>query len=175
MSLMKGTGVYPLVGQILSERNWTAADLIKHLEAKGYNFDRKTIYRVTQARPMYRIDARILRALCETLLVDLGEVISLQMPKLQKLDDAADKRLTALMDKNTEGDLNESEKEELQTLGSLAQRLSLENARILAAHRKLNKHANLDEVLKDRVTVAFRPSPRRQRVLQPVSRNNKSS
>jgi hypothetical protein len=154
--LMSGTGGFSLVGQVLSERNWNVSDLIDRLAARGYNFDRKTIYRLTNPFPMQRIDARLLRALSEALELRLDQLISLQIPKLRKLDSKADKRLSLLMGKNSRGELTPDEKAEFQTLGAIAEKLSLENARILAAYRKLNLNPNLDELPRERVAVRFR-------------------
>ena len=154
MYRMKGTGLYPLVGQILAERNWSVPDLIKRLESRGYRFDRKTVYRLKNLKPLHQINAKLVSALCEIFDLPLDQVIALQPPKLRRLDDAADKRLTELMDRNTEGELSESEKEELEQLGSLAQALSIQNARTLVAYRKANRTADLNQLLKQKVTVA---------------------
>jgi hypothetical protein len=154
MSRMKGTGLYPLVGQILAERNWSVPDLIKQLESRGYRFDRKTVYRVKDLKPLHQINAKLVSALCEIFDLPLDQVIALQPPKLRRLDDVADKRLTELMDKNTEGELTEAEKEELEQLGSLAQALSIQNARTLVAYRKANGTVDLNQLLKQKVAVA---------------------
>lgn len=154
MYRMKGTGLYPLVGQILAERNWSVPDLIKQLESRGYRFDRKTVYRLKNLKPLHQINAKLVSALCEIFDLPLDQVIALQPPKLRRLDDAADKRLTELMDRNTEGELSEAEREELEQLGSLAQALSIQNARTLVAYRKANRTADLNQLLKQKVTVA---------------------
>jgi hypothetical protein len=150
---MKGTGVYPLVGQILADRNWSVTDLIKQLDARGYRFDRKTIYRVKDLKPLRHINARLVSAICEIFELPLDQVIALQPPKLRRLDDAADRRLTELMDKNTEGELSAAEKEGLEQLGSLAQALSIQNARTLVAYRKANRNADLKQLARQKVTV----------------------
>lgn len=154
MYRMKGIGLYPLVGQILAERNWSVPDLIKRLESRGYSFDRKTVYRLKNLKPLHQINAKLVSALCEIFDLPLDQVIALQPPKLRRLDDAADKRLTELMDKNTEGELSESEREEFEQLGSLAQALSIQNARTLVAYRKANKTVDSNKLLKQKVTVA---------------------
>jgi hypothetical protein len=151
---MKGNGLYPLVGQILAERNWSIPDLIKRLESRGYHFDRKTVYRVKDLKPLHQINAKLVSALCEIFDLPLDQVIALQPPKLRRLDDVADKRLTELMDKNTEGELTEAEKEELEQLGSLAQALSIQNARTLVAYRKANGTVDVNQLLRQKVTVA---------------------
>jgi hypothetical protein len=55
-------------------------------------------------------------------------------PRLQRIDAAAQARLDELMDKNTDGALTVAERRELDKLGRLAEKLSLENARLLASH-----------------------------------------
>jgi hypothetical protein len=156
---MSGIGVFSLIGQVLSERNWLVADLEKRLRERGHKFNRKTIYRLTYPIPIKRVDAIILRAVGEELQLPLERLITFDIPKLQKLDPIADKRLASLMAKNTGGDLTEEEKEELQELGEIAEKLSLQNARIFAAYRKINPDSSANQLPREEVAVRFLKHP----------------
>jgi hypothetical protein len=152
---MSGVGVFSLIGQVLSERNWLVADLEKRLRERGHKFNRKTIYRLTHPTPMKRVDAIILRAVGEELQLPLERLITFDVPKLEKLDPIADKRLSELMAKNNRGDLAEQEKQELQELGEIAEKLSLQNARIFAAYRKVDPDSSVNQLPKQDVAVRF--------------------
>jgi hypothetical protein len=168
---MKGIGVFSLVGEALSERNWLVADLEKRLRERGHNFNRKTIYRLTYPIPMQRVDAIILRAIGEELQLPVERLITFDIPKLQKLDPIADKRLSSLMAKNDRGDLTEDEKQELQELGEIAEKLSLQNARIFAAYRKINPGSSLTQLPKQEVAVRILKHPAQKN--KPRNRANK--
>ena len=168
---MKGIGVFSLIGQVLSERNWLVADLEKRLRERGHNFNRKTIYRLTHPIPMQRVDAIILRAVGEELQVPLERLITFDIPKLQKLDPIANKRLSSLMAKNDRAGLTEEEKQELQELGEIAEKLSLQNARIFAAYRKINPDASLTQLQKQEVAVRSLKHPAQNN--KPRNRSNK--
>lgn len=60
------------------------------------------------------------------------------------------------MAKNDRGDLTEEEKQELQELGEIAETLSLQNARIFAAYRKLNPDSSVNQLPRQEVAVRFR-------------------
>ena len=154
MSGMNDIGVFSLVGQVLAERNWKASDLIDRLGKRGYTFDRKTVYRLTQPLPIERISGRLVRALCEVFQLTVEDLISLEPPRLRKIDAKSDKRLSALMEKNSRGELSEKEREEFEDLGAFAERLSLENARLLAAYRKFNVKVDLDKLRREKIEVS---------------------
>jgi Cro/C1-type HTH DNA-binding domain len=120
VSGMRNIGVFSLVGQVLAERNWKASNLIDRLDKRGYTFDRKTVYRLTQPLPIERIGGRLVRALCEVFQLAVEDLISLEPPRLRKIDAKSDKRLSELMEKNSRGELSEREREEFQVLGAAA-------------------------------------------------------
>jgi hypothetical protein len=153
MSGMNDIGVFSLVGQVLAERNWKPSDLIDRLDKRGYTFDRKTVYRLTQPLPIERISGRLVRALCEVFQLTVEDLISLEPPRLRKIDAKSDKRLSELMEKNSRGELSEKEREDFQELGAAAERISLENARLLAAYRKLNVKVDLDKLRREKIEV----------------------
>ncbi len=133
---MNGTRrlAYSRLSRILTAHRFTVADLCKRLADKGVPFDRKTIYRLAGFKPMQTINAPILGAVCEELNVGVGEVIAWEpsRPELHRIDEKTQERLSFLMGKSNEGQLTSSEAREFATLGDYAEKLSLENARILA-------------------------------------------
>jgi DNA-binding Xre family transcriptional regulator len=118
----------------LTTRGFTAADLCRRLAEKGIPFDRKTVYRLAGLKPMQTINASVLGAICEELNVGVGDVIGWKpsKPELHRIDERTQERLSYLMGRNNEGQLTEVEAAELAELGAHAEKLSLENARILA-------------------------------------------
>jgi DNA-binding Xre family transcriptional regulator len=145
---MNGTRrlAYSRLSGILTTHRFTVADLCKRLSAKGVLFDRKTIYRLAGFKPMQTINAPVLGAVCEELNVGVGDVIAWEpsKPELHRIDEKTEKRLSLLMGKNNEGKLTAAEARELAELGDYAEKLSLENARILAdaaAAAKRQNHA----------------------------------
>jgi DNA-binding Xre family transcriptional regulator len=142
---MNGTrAAYSLLPQFLLKRNYTVADLINKLRAKGESFDKKTIYRLVGSEPMRTINSAALGAICEELQVSLGEIITFEPPApiLKRIENRSQKRLSFLMSKNNDGKLTVAESKEFQELGRYAEELSLENARTLARHRTLNRQAS---------------------------------
>jgi DNA-binding Xre family transcriptional regulator len=86
---MNGTrAAYSLLPQFLLKRNYTVADLINKLRAKGESFDKKTIYRLVGSEPMRTINSAALGAICEELQVSLGEIITFEppAPMLKRID-----------------------------------------------------------------------------------------
>jgi DNA-binding Xre family transcriptional regulator len=125
---------YSQLSRILTTRGFTAADLCRRLAEKGIPFDRKTVYRLAGFKPMQTINASVLGAICEELNVGVGEVIGWKpsKPELHRIDDQTQQRLSYLMSRSNEGKLTGAEATELAELGAHAEKLSLENARILA-------------------------------------------
>jgi DNA-binding Xre family transcriptional regulator len=139
---MNGThAAYSLLPQFLLKHNYTVADLINKLRAKGESFDKKTIYRLVGSEPMRTINSAALGAICEELQVSLGEIITFEPPSptLKRIDNRSQKRLSFLMSKNNDGKLSAAESKEFQELGRYAEELSLENARTLARYGTLNR------------------------------------
>jgi DNA-binding Xre family transcriptional regulator len=125
---------YSRLSRILITHRFTVAELCKRLSEKGVSFDRKTVYRLAGFKPMQTINAPVLGAVCEELNVSVGDIIAWEpaKPELHQIDAKTQERLSFLMGRNNEGQLTESEARELAELGDYAERLSLENARILA-------------------------------------------
>ena len=125
---------YSRLSGILTTHRYTVAELCKRLSEKGIPFDRKTVYRLAGFKPMQTINAPILGAVCEELKIGIGDVIAWEpsKPELHRIDEKTQERLSLLMGKSNEGQLTDAEARELAELGHYAEKLSLENARILA-------------------------------------------
>ncbi len=128
------------VSSVVARKRLTVADLLRRMEENGLRFDKKTIYRLASDTPMSSVNLRAVAAVGRALkLSDPGKLIDWSMAgqesaRLRRIEVDAQTRLDELMDKNTEGTLTASERRELDKLGRQAEKLSLENARFLAAH-----------------------------------------
>lgn len=128
------------VSKVLAGKRLTVADLLRRMEESGFRFDKKTIYRLASDTPMRSVNLRAVAAVGRALkLRDPGKLIDWSMAgqqpvRLRRIDADTQARLDVLMDKNTEGTLTAGERRELDKLGRQAEKLSLENARLLAAH-----------------------------------------
>ncbi len=124
------------VQRFLARKQLTVADLMRRLQKDGSHFDKKTIYRLASDEPVRHLNLRAVAAIGHALeLSDPGKLIVWPTTsRLQRIDTATQGRLDELMDKNTEGTLNAAERRELDRLGQRVEKLSLENARLLASH-----------------------------------------
>ena len=128
------------VPKFLARQRLTVADLMRRMQESGFRFDKKTIYRLASDAPMRNVNLPAVVAIGRVLkLSDPGKLIdwslaAAQPPRLQRVDAHTQARLDELMGKNTEGALSAAERREFEKLGRLVEKLSLENARLLAAH-----------------------------------------
>src|SRR6266481_5592705 len=130
---------YSQLKRILRSRQMTVPQLKKQIEERGQRINIKSLYRLSQeADPDERLDLRLAGMICKVCKINLADLIAYQQdrPKLRRFPNAQQRRLTYLMNKNNEGDLNQSERKELETLVHEAQIMTLENARTLLAHKK---------------------------------------
>lgn len=136
---MKMTYAYSILPQLLSERRLTVADVHKRLLERGFRFDKKTLYRLISPEPLHRIDTPVMGAICKEFKVGLDDLLVWEpvKPKLRRIDSETQERLDFLMEKNNEGTITEAERRELLKLGEMVERLSLENARLVASQAKL--------------------------------------
>lgn len=136
---MKMTYAYSTLPQLLIERRLTVADMHKRLLKRGFRFDKKTLYRLISPEPLHRIDTPVMGAICKEFKVGLDDLLVWEpvKPKLQRIDSETQERLDFLMEKNNEGTINETERKELLKLGEIVERLSLENARLVASQAKI--------------------------------------
>lgn len=127
---------YSTFPDLLAELKLTVTDVHERLIARGLKFDKKTLYRLASHEPLQTISAPVVGAVCEEFKIGLGELLVWERPtpKLHKIDGKTQARLEVLMGKNNEGTITAAERKELGTLGETMERLSLENARLLARH-----------------------------------------
>jgi len=85
-------------------------------------------------------------------------------PELHRIDEKTQERLFFLMGKNNEGKLSDREARELAELGDYAEKLSLENARILAAAATAAKKRNPNAHQRTAATAIPVPKKSRRKV-----------
>ena len=134
---------YSTFPDLLAELRLSVADAHKRLVARGFKFDKKTLYRLASHEPLQTISAPLLGAVCEEFQVGLGDLLVWQAPtpKLHRIDEKTQVRLEALMTQNNEGTLTAAGRKELAALGDQVERLSLENAKLLGRHAEVQKRA----------------------------------
>ena len=126
--------------KILARQRLTVADLVRRIEESGFHFDKKTIYRLASGEPVRTLNLEAVAAIGRALkLRDPGKLIlwtpaSSPSPRLRRISAETQVRLDELMSKNTEGNLTTTERRELERLGRQVEKLSLENAHLLASH-----------------------------------------
>lgn len=142
--MSEAVSAYSALPEMLTKRRLTVADILRRLQSKGLKFDKKTLYRLASPEPMQTINIPVVGALCRELNVSLAELISFHppAPKLHRIDEKTQRRLDALMTRNTEGKLTAAERRELAELGDEVEKLSLANARILARQKANGSSSN---------------------------------
>ena len=127
---------YSTFPDLLAELKLTVTDVHERFLARGWKFDKKTLYRLASHEPLQTINAPVVGAVCDEFKIGLGDLLVWERPspKLHKIDARTQTRLDVLMGKNNEGAITAAERKELANLGETMERLSLENARLLARH-----------------------------------------
>lgn len=134
---------YSTLPELLAKARLTVAEVHQRLLRRGFKFDKKTLYRLASHEPLQTINAPVVGAVCEEFKIGLEDLLTWQRPtpKLHRIDVKTQARLDELMAKNTEGTLKAAEKRELASLGEMVERLSLENARIVAAQAETGRRS----------------------------------
>jgi DNA-binding Xre family transcriptional regulator len=134
-------GAWSTLPNLLAEKNLTVVDLHEILRKRGFEVNKKSLYRLTAPEPIQKLDTGIVRAVCEALNVRLEDLIQFQRPKfeLRHLDAKSQKELDRLMDKNNEGELTKSEQARFKALLDEVQTISLYNAKALLSHKRLRE------------------------------------
>jgi Cro/C1-type HTH DNA-binding domain len=137
-------GAYSKLTELMRARSLTVIDFHKTLTERGHRFDLKAIYRLASDKPLMNISAPVVRAVCETLNIDLGKLIVWQppAPKLQRIDAKTQKRLDYLMARSNEGELTDAERTELERFAVELEALSIKNAKLLARHARPDRRSN---------------------------------
>ena len=130
---------YSRLKQVLAERELTVPRLLQRIERQGMRVNLKSLYRLSNDRqPVERLDLRVAGVICQVCQVPLSELIVFEPPKprLRRFAAGKQRRLDLLMTKNNDGKLTKGEQGELKMLVREAEKLTLENARTLASHRR---------------------------------------
>jgi DNA-binding Xre family transcriptional regulator len=134
-------GAWSTLPNLLAEKNLTVADLHQILRKRGFEVNKKSLYRLTASQPVQKLDTTIVRAVCEALQVRLEDMIQFQKPKfeLKRLDPKAQQQLDRLMDKNNQGELTKNEQARFKALLDEVQKISLYNAKTLVSQKRLRE------------------------------------
>jgi len=137
-------GAWSTLPNLLAEKNLTVADLHQILQKRGFDVNKKSLYRLAASQPMQKLDTGIVRAVCEALDVRLQDLIQFQKPKfeLKRLDPKSQRDLDQLMDKNNKGELTKSEQARFKALLDEVQRMSLYNSKALLNQKRLRESAS---------------------------------
>ena len=131
--------------KILARQRLTVGDLVRRIEESGFHFDKKTIYRLASGEPVRTLNLEAVAAIGRALKMrDFGKLILWTpalspSPRLRRINTETQVRLDELMSKNTENSLTTTERRELEKLGRQVEKLSLENAHLLASHTSRKK------------------------------------
>jgi hypothetical protein len=134
---------YSTFPDLLAELRLTVTEAHQRLVARGFKFDRKTLYRLASHEPIQTISAPLIGAVCDEFKIGLDDLLVWQppTPKLHRIDEKMQARLDTLMAKNNAGTMTALERKELAALGDKVERLSLENAKLLGRHVQAEKRA----------------------------------
>jgi DNA-binding Xre family transcriptional regulator len=134
-------GAWSTLPSLLAEKNLTVADLHQILRKRGFDVNKKSLYRLATSQPVQKLDTAIVRAVCEALEVRLQDLIQFQKPKfeLKRLDPKSQQEFDRLMDKNNEGELTKNEQARFKALLDEAQRISLYNSKALLNQKRLRE------------------------------------
>jgi DNA-binding Xre family transcriptional regulator len=134
-------GAWSTLPTLLVEKNFTVADLHQILRKRGFDVNKKSLYRLAASQPVQKLDTAIVRAVCEALEVRLQDLIQFQKPKfeLKRLDPKSQQDFDRLMDKNNEGELTKNEQARFKALLDEAQRISLYNSKALLNQKRLSE------------------------------------
>jgi hypothetical protein len=130
---------YSRLKRVLTDQHMTVPELHRRMREQGLRVNLKSLYRLGNDRhPLQRLDLRVAGAICQLFDLPLSDLIAFEepRPKLRRLPAAKQKRLDALMAKNNEGRLTDSEQQELAALVREAEEVMLDNARLLAGQRQ---------------------------------------
>src|SRR5258708_12041517 len=104
-------GAWSNLHNLLAEKNLTVAGLHQILQKRGFEVNKKSLYRLAASRPMQKLDTAIVRAVCEALEIRLQDLIQFQKPKFEfnHLDPQSQLQLDPLIDKNHKRALTKTE------------------------------------------------------------------
>ncbi len=134
-------GAWSTLPNLLAEKNLTVAGLHQILQKRGFEVNKKSLYRLAASRPMQKLDTAIVRAVCEALEIRLQDLIQFQKPKfeLKHLDPQSQLELDRLMDKNNQGELTKREQARFKALLDEVQKITLHNATMLAEQKRVRE------------------------------------
>ena len=134
-------GAWSTLPSLLAEKNLSVADLHQILRKRGFEVNKKSLYRLTTSQPVQKLDATIVRAVCEALEIRLQDLIQFQKPKfeLKRLDPRSQRELDRLMDKNNQGGLTKTEQTLFKARLEEVQKVVLYNSKALLNQKRLRE------------------------------------
>jgi hypothetical protein len=130
---------YSRLKRVLSEQNMSVPELHRRMVQQGMRINAKSLYRLSnEHQPLQRLDLRVAGAICTIFEMPLSQLITFETPgtPLRRLAAHKQKRLDALLNRNSAGKLTPTQKQELQELVRQAEEIMVANARQLAEERK---------------------------------------
>src|SRR5260370_34722468 len=97
-------GAWSTLPTLLAEKNLTVADLHQILRRRGFDVNKKSLYRLAASQPVQKLDTAIVRAVSEALEGRLQDLIQFPKPKfeLKHTDPQSHKELGRLIDRNNQ-------------------------------------------------------------------------
>ncbi len=143
---------YSRLAQLLRDRDWTVADLIRLLRQAGVEVDRKTLYRLASSNPVGRTDISLVHRVCDALGVSLDEFFRFtealpngQPDELWELPVAKVERLNVLGQLNNDAKLTAEERRELADLVAEYEALALHNTQVRLWRAEPHRFAEAQE------------------------------
>ena len=128
---------YSRLSQLLRDRGWTVADLLRRVREEGARVDRKTLYRLASTGPVGKADIATIRRVCDVLGVGLDDFFRFAGPlpngepdEFWELPLDRVRRLNELGRRNNEGQLMPDERRELADLVAEYEALVAHNAQV---------------------------------------------
>lgn len=135
--ITRDIAAYSRLSQLLRERGWTVAELLRRLQDEGVRIDRKTLYRLSGSSPIGKADVATIRRVCDVLGIGLDDFFRFAEPlpngepdELWELPLSTVQRLNELGQRNNEGNLTADERRELADLVAEYESLATHNAQV---------------------------------------------
>jgi transcriptional regulator with XRE-family HTH domain len=134
---------YSRLKRLLKQKRLSVPELHRRMRAQGLSVNVKSLYRLSDdSQPVERLDMRVAGAICQVCAVPLSEwiVFEEEAQTLRTLTAQQQNSLDALMTRNNEGLLTDTERAELHALVREAEEITLANARLLAQQQQRLEH-----------------------------------
>jgi DNA-binding Xre family transcriptional regulator len=125
---------------VLDRQGLSTADLVRRVSEQGDRVNAKSLYRLADPQePLEKVDMRVIGAVCQALLVGIGDILTFDEPTIiEELDRTKQARLDGLLSRRKHGGqaLAPPEMVELNALMDEAEAVARGNARRLANQKR---------------------------------------